>query len=310
MAITELDKLNGSFSIYNSGSYVVAICQKSVSIFTTVGQRIACRKDLPAAHRCLVLSGNRMLVCSGKLHFHMIELATGQDLWDAPYVKCDLNIAPLAISPDEHFVYTVDTYKGSPFISRLDLNTHETQTHNFFFDTGATQDIICDEHGVPHVLKTISETVGGKPFVSCGVRIHDFRSIAPGETNCWKTKWYLEGSCHPIFFYSSTDKVLLDDLRVYDPATGKAFNLLENEVDQKQLDRKPLSYWLDDSGKYLCLGYQNTNVLIDTDARKIVAQYACDPVCRGCLIGQEYWICVEGRLCRRPFPSFETPPFI
>ena len=306
MARTDLEKLNGQFSLYYNGSYIVAVSEKCISFFTPDGCLVSCRKDLRFAHRSLFLSGDRMLVCSGKLYFHMIDLTTGQDLWTAPYVKCDLNIAPLAISPDEHFVYTFDSQNGFPFISRLDLNTHEVDTHTLSYDMGATQDILCDEHGVPHLLKTASETVGGKAYVACGVRIHDFWDIDPGSTTCWKTKWQLKGTRHPIFFYSSTDRILLDDFWVYEPATGNSFNLLENCG--KCPDGKPFSYWLDHSAKYLCLGYQNTNVLIDTSARKIVAQYACDPVCHGCLIGNEYWVCYEGKLCHKPFPAFEDAP--
>lgn len=28
----------------------------------------------------------------------------------------------------------------------------------------------------------------------------------------------------------------------------------------------------------------------------------------GCLIGDEYWICVEEKILRKPFPAFEDAP--
>lgn len=305
MAKTALEKLKGTFSLSYNGAYVVVTSDRNYSIFTPDGSLVACRKDLPYAHRNLFLSGNRMLVCSGKLVFHMIDLATGNDLWTAPYVKCDLNIAPLALSPDENFVYTYDTRNCFPFISRLDLNTHQVDTHTFSFDVGATYDILCDENGVPHLLKTWQETIGGKNYTENGVRIHDFYDIAPGGTNCWKTKWQFQGNRHPIFFFGSTDRVLLDDFWVYEPSTGNSFNLLENETDWNRPDSNPFHYWLDHSTKYLCLGYQSTNVVIDIHARKVVVQYACDPCCKGCLIGNEFWICYKNTLWRKPFPAWE-----
>ena len=36
-------------------------------------------------------------------------------------------------------------------------------------------------------------------------------------------------------------------------------------------------------------------------------QYAANYM-RGCLIGNEYWICVNDRVCRKPFPAFEEIP--
>lgn len=74
MAKTDLEILNGIFSLYGNGSYIVAISDKCISIFTPDGNLISCRKDLRFSHRSLFLSDNRMLVCSGKLCFHMIDL--------------------------------------------------------------------------------------------------------------------------------------------------------------------------------------------------------------------------------------------
>jgi hypothetical protein len=53
--------------------------------------------------------------------------------------------------------------------------------------------------------------------------------------------------------------------------------------------------------------YQTVNVIIDIPARKVAAQYAGD-LTRGCLIGNEYWICADGRICRKPFPTMEDAP--
>lgn len=307
MAITKLEKLKGSFSIKFNGEYVV-IDGTKLHIFLPDGELITCRKDLRYAGRSTFLSGNRMLLCSNKQMFHMIDLTSGNDIWTAPYVKTNFNLAELAISPDESYAYTYDENYDRRFISRLDLNTHQVETHTFSYDLGATHHIICDEKGVPHLLKTLNETIGGIAYSQSGVRIHDFFDIAPGNTSCWKTKWQFQGDRHAFCFWDSTDRILLEDLCIYEHATGATVDLLENETAWKRSDREPSDCWLDRSKQYLCLMYQTVNVVIDIHARRVAAQYACDPACQGCLIGNEYWVCFEGKLCRKPFPAFEEAP--
>ena len=112
-----------------------------------------------------------MLLCSSKAVFHMIDLCSGSDIWITPYVKHNLNVNELAISPDEAFAYTYDEYKGMNFISRLFLTTqeHEVDAQDMYMDVGATRGIFCDSYGVPCLLKTLSETIGGKNVNQSGV---------------------------------------------------------------------------------------------------------------------------------------------
>ena len=48
-------------------------------------------------------------------------------------------------------------------------------------------------------------------------------------------------------------------------------------------------------------------MIVDTKTRNIAAQYAAYYM-RGCLIGNEYWVCVEDRVIRKPFPAMEEAP--
>ena len=43
---------------------------------------------------------------------------------------------------------------------------------------------------------------------------------------------------------------------------------------------------------------------MDIQNRNIAAQYAADYT-QDCLIDSEYWIGVNDRICRKPFPTFE-----
>lgn len=304
--MADVDKIKGNFFIYSNGKYVVLPGTK-LYILRTDGSLVSCRSDLRHAGRITFLSGNRMLLCSSKKEFHMIDLRDGSDIWTAPYTKFELNAAELAISPDEAFAYTYDQWKGTHFISRLNLQTLEVDVHDMHMDAGATMGILCDEEGVPCMLKILGETIGGKLFSENGVRMHDYYYLHPGSTTIWKTKWSFAPTRYALRFLDSTDRVVTNDLCSYEPATGKMVDLLENETKWHRLENSPCECWLDLSKRYLCVQYQKANVIIDIPERKVVAQYGADYK-QGCLIGNEYWVCVDNRICRKPFPAFEEAP--
>lgn len=310
---THLDKLKNVSSIHFNGEYVV-IPHTKLHILRPDGTPVACRSDLHYAHRLTFLSGGRMLLISEKFVFHMIDLSTGEDLWTAPYTKNNLNVAPIVISPGEKYAYTYDSwYNGKvdrSFISQLNLETHEADITEMRMDAGASQDICCEDETTPCLLKTLIETIGGKNYLVCGVRLHDFSYGMAHFTNNWKTKWYHELPCvSPMCFFGSTDQVVTSDFHVFSPATGENINLLENEKDHDLPKDSPCRCWMDHSGRYLCVQYQEGNVIIDTLERKIAATYQTG-YRKGCLIGSEYWLGTEKGVAQKPFPSFEEiPPY-
>lgn len=306
MKKTDLEKIKGSFYVYSNGEYVVLPGTK-LYIFKADGSMVACRKDLRNAGRITFLSDNRMLLCSSKAVFHMINLCDGVDIWTTPYTKNELNVSDLAVSPDEAYAYTYDEWKGSNFISRLNLHTHEVDIHDMYMDKGATKGIVCDEDGVPCMLKTLGETIGGQLFQQNGVRIHDFYDVSPGHTTSWKAKWSFTGTRSAFRFLDGTDRIVTTDLHLYETSTGISMDLLENETNWECPKDYPCDCWMDISKRYLCVKYQTANVIIDISSRKVVAQYAANYK-RGCVIGNEYWICVDDRICRKPFPAFEVVP--
>lgn len=306
MKKTALDTLKGSYQIDFNGEYVVLSGAK-LYIFKPDGTQVVCRPDLRHAGRITFLPGNRMLLCS-KAVFHMIRLPDGSDLWTAPYTKTNFNLNPLAVTPDEAYAYTYDEYRGTRFLTRLFLNTqeHEVDLQELQPDIGATRGILCDEEGTPCLLKTLTETIGGKTVHQNGVRIHDFYDISPGSTTTWKTKWSFDNRIS-VSFLGSTDEILTNDLSVYQPSTGTLAPLLTPE-ESSLLPSQPFSGCRTDfTGRYLCLMYQTGNVIVDMQERRIAAQYAADYT-QGCLIGGEYWLCIKNQICRNPFPAFEEIP--
>ena len=304
MKKTDLEQVKGHFDLYTNGEYVVLTGPK-LYIFHSDGRLAACRADLRQAGRITFLSENRMLLCSHKAVFHMVSLKDGTDLWTAPYTKTEFNTAPLALSPDGRFAYTHDEWKGVPFISRLDLQARETAVFEMTGDIGATRDILCREDGVPCLLKTLRETVGGQEVYQNGVRIHDFDGIAPGNSTTWETKWTSKCSRHALGFLGSTGRIVTSDLHLYEPSTVAIQDLLEHGPSRPE--GPPSRCWTDNSGRYLCLQYPGTNVIVDLSTHRIAARYAA-PHARGCLVDGAYWICGEDRVCRRPFPAMEDAP--
>lgn len=300
-----LDKLRGRFEIYCNGNYAV-LSGSVLYILRTDGTVTACRRDLRYAGRITFLSADRMLLCC-KAVFHMIDLASGCDIWEAPYTKFELNTADLAISPDESYAYTYDQWKNRHFISRLDLHTLEVDSFDMDMDVGATRDICCDEAGVPCLLKTLAETVGGKQVHQNGIRIHDFSDSSPGNTTCWKSKWTFPGGKYGLRFLGSINRVVTSDLCLYETVSGASEDFLERETSWEKPEVSPSDCWMDHSGRYLCLKYLTANVVIDLQERRVAAQYAANYQ-KGCLVGGEYWICEEGRIRRKPFPAMEAFP--
>ena len=302
--MADIDKIKGSFNCDTNGEYVVLSGNK-LHIFRPDGSLVATRKDIPHPDRITFLSGNRLLLCSSKAVFHMIDLCTGTDLWTAPHTKSYTNLDDLAISPDEQYAYTCDTGKNGNFISRLDLQTQDVYSHDMLRDIGATRGIVCDEEGVPCLLKTLHETIGGKPYSQNGVRLQDYDAISACRTTNCKTKWSFEGNRSAFCFFGSADRVLLTDFHVYEPATGMSFNLLENDPDWQPPDSHPLSSGHKIWQQYMLIMWENANMIIDIPGRKVVAQYVSHFL-NGCIVGNEYWICQEGKIRRKPFPAMEA----
>lgn len=306
MAKTDVEKLKGNYYIYSNGEYVVLPGTK-LHIFRTDGSLVACRRDLRYAARITFLSGSRMLLCSSKLVFHMIDLRDGSDMWTVPYTKVDLNVHDFALTPDETCAYTYDEDRGQLFITELNLQTREVDSYDIAYDVGATQGIICDENGIPHLLKTVRETIGGIEYSQNGVRIHENDVIYRGSSNYWRAKWSTDPASGAFCFLDHVDRIITDDLHLYDPLTGSSVDLLENESDWHRPEGSISDCWLDMSRRYLCVKFQTANTIIDMQQRKVVAQYAA-AFTHGCLVDDTYWICVDNKICIKPFPAFEEAP--
>lgn len=302
---TDIDRLQGNYNIYFNGRYIVLPGTK-LYIFKPDGSCVACRKDLRYAGRITFLSEDRMLL-SSKSVVHMMDLQDGSDLWTLPFPKTEFNLEHFAVTPDEACAYTFDHWKGQLFLTRLDLNQQEIDTYDISYDVGVTRDIICDGEGVPCVLKTYRESIGGKVVTQNGVRIQDYDILYRGSSYYWKSKWQFDGTRCAECFLGSTDRIVTSDLHIYEPSSGSEINLLEKDSEWQRPVISASTYWTDIMDRYLCLSYPTGNVVIDMQGRRAAAQYT-GAYTRGCIVGEEYWICDNERICRKPFPATEALP--
>ncbi len=303
----DIEKVRGTYDIFANGDDVVLTGDR-FRLFTPEGRETACRRDIRNACKAVFLPERRVLVRRGNGVFHLIDLRDGSDLWTAPGPKPELNTSPITLTPDYGCAYTYDTIKGQLWIIRLDLESRETDSFLVHYDVGATQDILCDEEGIPCVLKTHFEQIGNQTYSQNGVRIQDYGILHRGSSFYWKWKWQFTQKDHASrCFLGQLGKILTTDLHVYWPDTGEMENLLENESQWQQPAGGPMEGWIDQTGRYLCLMYEKGNVVIDMEEKHVTAQYRAE-YARGCLVGNQYWICRDKQIARLPFPDYEPWP--
>ena len=79
-------------------------------------------------------------------------------------------------------------------------------------------------------------------------------------------------------------------------------------MSMNQKVEKHIFYWkMIRTKKYLCVMYDNVNVVVDWETGKMVARYV-GHFKKGCLMDNEYWIFSDEGLRRMPFPLIEDIP--
>lgn len=303
----DIEKVRGTYDIFANGDDVVLTGDR-FRLFTPEGRETACRRDIRNACKAVFLPERRALVRRRNGMFHLIDLRDGSEFWTVPGPKPVLYNSPVVMTPDYRCAYTYDSVEGRLQIIRLDLEARETDSFSVYYDMGATRDILCDEEGIPCVLKTYFEQIGNQIYCQNGVRIQDYDILYRGSTFFWKWKWqFTQKDYASRCFLGQLGKILTTDLHVYWPDTGEMENLLENESQWQQPAGGPMEGWIDQTGRYLCLMYEKGNVVIDMEEKHVAAQYRAE-YARGCLVGNQYWICRDKQIVRLPFPDFEPWP--
>lgn len=211
-------------------------------------------------------------------------------------------------SPDKRYLYDIYYHyvREQWYVLRFSLNDLTVSKAVIEDCLRLTVDIYTDEDGILYALQTQHLTDDGKISQNGILRI-DWRTETPIFS--WMHMWQSEREKR--WLCTDGRYIMCCDYTVIDMKYMQSFSLLENDSEWKTELGCSDCVYLPDRG--LLIAYHTMydgNVVIDTKARKRVAQYAPPKLgvaagYAGCLIGDEYWIGTEGGIVKKTFPVFE-----
>lgn len=275
----------------------------------TDGTTILRYQNMPNVYKVAFLSQDRLLICIGGIPaYRLLCLKTGEEIWKSRVLKTAGITGPrFAVSHDSRYVY--DRYDGltGHHIVRIDVQSGKLQVCKLGPGYRALDDIICgaDSEGL-FLLRSQIDGVADRNIGRNQIQRLTFSSPCCYETIYqWETEGH--GDCIANWFLGDQEAVLSKNLSVFTPKTGETYSLVENEPDWAKPGLGPHDYWIDESNQYVCVAYDNVNVVLDRKNQKMVARYATK-FGRGCLIGDTYWVPLGDKVEKKAFPMIEDIP--
>lgn len=303
-----IGKINGAYWLKNNNDYIAA-GGRDLLIFHTNGQLVAHCKDFHQIQAMDFLPDERLLVGDAK-RFAVISLKTGALVWSLPRPKRDYSFSHFAISPTYECAYSIDMKRNTPFVIKINLANGNISTYRIQKFLRATRDFMCDADGNLCFLQCqyneYNESVIGETCVLCA-DLRENRTL-PRYSVIHKTVF--DGARLGHSFLGGIETILTNDLHIYSFLDETAFWAAEHSLDLQLPKEAPAFCFLDASGCYLqmtCLDEMRT-VFIDLQKRKAVAQYSMTERLPGCLIANEFWLCENNSIFRKPFPVWEALP--
>lgn len=265
--------------------------------------------NMPNVHKVSFLPQNQLLICGGtNTSYRLLCLQTGAEIWRIPIIrKSYVSGRHFALSYDGMYAYDYYNYKDDYYIVQINLQTGEMRSCKVGMGFRALTDIICAENSDSlFLLRTQIDDVDGRSIGLNEIQRFEFPSLCYCETIC---RWESDGNGNSLaaFFLGDCRSVISEDLHVFESDTGKTYSLVENDPDWIKPGFGPNDCWVDASNRYICLSYDNVNVVLDRKKQKMVARYAAS-FARGCLIGDTYWIPSTDKVEKKPFPIVEDIP--
>lgn len=306
MQNTDVHNLTEASRIYYSyEENRVVLTGKKLWICLPTGQIIACREDIPNAHKLLFLPQKQLLICGGNgTTYRLVSMEDGSDIWTVPQIKklstCGSHFS---VSPDGKYAFDFYEWHGQYCLVRIDLLSGLIDTFALHGGLRALQDITCNQEGNLLLLRAQIDKVDAHDVCRSEIRQVNWDTRESARLNCWQS----DLASAPCGFANASHSILTKNLRIIEMPTAEKYSLLENNATWKQPGLGPHSFWFTVDGKYICIAYDNANVIIDLQTRKIVAQYP-GYFFRGCLIGDEYWVPTGEGVVRKRFPLIENIP--
>lgn len=303
--MNSVDELRGAYSIYHHNDYVILL-GSNLLIFDTNGKLIRARKDIKNVKKVQFLSKARILVdCGLQEAYIMLSLIDGTELWRVKQPRLDLTGHRFAVTPDESYAYDIYDLYERYYLVKIDLENYTIVKHKLDPALRTIRDIMCNENGELCLLVTHYDDSGEQAKSINAVQIVSEGGNAADKLikYCWEFAFPRIAG----FFFDSTKEILTQDLHIYETHSGKCLNLLENEKDLTISYRSPSYFNLNATKRYATFMYMHKNIVVDITQRKIVAQYAAEYK-KGCKVGEEFWVCSDDRVLRKPFPAIEDIP--
>ena len=301
----EMEKIKGIYSLIKYNEYIIAY-GKGLYILNTDGVVLSQRKDLKNVFKVAFLSDDTIIADCGSIReYVIISLPTGKDIGRIKQPKMNYSCLKFVVSEDGRFVYDYYKLNCECHIARIDI----TQMQILFFplDIGlrATVDHILDEDETLCFLQTQLEEISNKMVYSNGVRYEYFDTAKGyGSSYYWKAKWDFEHPKRSCQFMGSANKILTNDLYVYDVLDKSTEYLLKNDPCSWNLEKNFSNCHITKDGRYIIIFYNKSNVIIDRTNKCLIARYYMEQR-QGCIVGNEFWIATDDSIICKPFPFIE-----
>ena len=301
--------LKGAHQVLKHGEYLI-LKGNDFWVCKIDGTTVLRYRNMPYIdNKVAFLPQDKLLICGArKTTYRLLCLKTGQEIWSVlPLKKYWLGGSRFAVSYDSRYAYDEFSYKDSRYIARIDLQSGEVRETKLGPGYRAVDDIICskDSDGL-YLLRSQIDEAGDRNIGRNQIQRLTFSSPCHYETVCqWETAGH--GDCVAHRFLGDCETVVSTGLSVFNSKTGETYSLVENEPGWTKPGLGPHKYWFDASNRYVCVAYDNVNVIIDWENRKMVARYAVK-FGRGCLIGDTYWVPSGDKVEKKPFPLIEDIP--
>lgn len=293
-------KLTGSFNLVYAYKYIIAYGD-GLYVFRKDGTQIFSRNDLKYIYKVEVLSSNYMIVdCGSKTEYIILSLVDGKTLHSIKQPRMDYTAPRFSVSKDKHFVYDYAFLLLQCYVIRIDINTMSLCYYKLKEGMRATCDSICDVNGAFCVLQgqiSASNDTVSEYSVWC--------EDPSNHTYYCKSKWDIPFHPSRIMFLENSNSIILansNDLFSYDVSSKSLSTNIAN-TQEFPLEHH-FFYCRIINNQYLVLTYEHSNLVIDKKNGKIIARYFAH-FTEGCIVENEYWICSDNKILRKPFPVIE-----
>lgn len=305
----DISRLKGPRRLWSNGAYMAA-AYKKLSVYSGNGEHLLFQKDYDYVLDLAFLPNRKLLVLSNR-KIELLSLPDGTSLWNTLRPQYHSSPSSLRLCPTKDFVFWLDDKYNKHYLVRVNLASGELQCCKIKEVLRSTCDLVCDSGGkLVHILQTQrTETEAGAISEHCILRA-DFEEDFSRPRFTVVLRWQYDSTQRCGSFMKTPAALLRDDLSICLPAHNDSFSLVENCPSFQIPFGYPQILHDSPTSRYLQIVYigEALGIIMDKAEHRIVAQYVLPDRLPGCLVGDEYWLCSQQGLIRKPFPLWEQRP--